>query len=312
MENEGMRNVASHIVRELEGMCTLRRSALGNPALCLKNSIGADATVIFARASAKTAALAKILRTVCRNLWFVLVQKPEDSFMQKMGKTAAKLSYFTIIPEDADELCALGAVVKPLGVGINRDKFRPTGSAEEIAELREKYGFAQDKPLVIHVGHLSAGRGLEEFLHLPKEKYQRLVVASGMFNSDEVEAALTADGVRIIKEYLPDVSEVYRMADAYLFPTRSAQFVISIPLSVTEALACGVPVVAFGGVAGMKMIEAAQDAVITVSDSTEIEDAVRSVIEKNSGERHDLLQNFGAWNDAAREMFEGLFAGREN
>ena len=71
---------------------------------------------------------------------------------------------------------------------------------------------------------------------------QRMVVASGMFEDENVIRILNEARVKIHKGYLENVEEVYQMADAYLFPTRSAEFVISIPLSVMEALSCGVPV----------------------------------------------------------------------
>ena len=70
---------------------------------------------------------------------------------------------------------------------------------------------------------------------------QRMVVASGMFEDENVVRILNEAKVKIHKGYLENVEEVYQMADAYLFPTRSAEFVISIPLSVMEALSCGVP-----------------------------------------------------------------------
>ncbi len=306
MENEGMRNVASHIVRELEGMCTVRRSGLGSPAQCLKNSIGADAVLIFARASAKTAYLAKALRFICPKVYFILVQKPEVSFMKKMRRCADRFSYFTILPKDGEELRALGASVRPLAVGIDKDKFRPAENEAEILSLRRKYGFDEDKPLVLHVGHLSAGRGLEEFLRLPKDRFQRLVVASGMFNSDEVEKRLLDDGVTVINEYLPDVSEIYRMADVYLFPTRSTEFVISIPLSVMEALACGIPVVAFRGVAGLGMINATEGSLVAVSDSRELEDTVAGLAERYFGNCKNLLMNTGSWADSAKRLLDGI------
>lgn len=308
MENEGMRNIASHIVRELEGMCTVRKSALGSPVQCLKNSFGADAVLIFARASAKTAYLAKALRLICPKVYFVLVQKPEAAFLKRMRKIADRFSYFTILPKDGEELRALGASVRPLAVGIDKDKFRPAENEAEILSLRRKYGFDEEKPIVLHVGHLSEGRGLEEFLHLPKDKFQRIVVASGMFNNDKVEKKLLDDGVAVIKEYLPDVSEIYRMADVYLFPTRSAEYVISIPLSVTESLACGTPVVAFRGVAGIGMINAADGALVAVSNSSELEVVVAETAERYFGNCKNLLANIGSWVDSAKRLLDDISA----
>lgn len=303
LENEGMRNVASHMIKELQGLCTVRLSALGNPVECVKNSIGADAVLIFARASVKTAYLAKMVRLFCKKVYFILVQKPESVFIKKLGANIKKLSFFTIIPEDADDVRGLGCSVYPLSVGINKEKFHPVKDAAEKSELRKKYGFDDEFPLVLHVGHLSPGRGLEEFLHLPKDKFYRLVVASGMFNGDEVEKTLTENGVTILKEYLPDVSEVYRMADVYLFPTKSAEFVISIPLSVMEALSCGIPVVSFNGVAGIKLLKNHTDHIYSVNDSAELEGITEEIIRKNYESLGTLLRDIPDWTNAAKELY---------
>lgn len=309
VENEGMRNIATHMIRELQGKCTVRQSPLGSPYACVKNTVGADAVLIFTRASAKTAILGKLLRLLCKNVYFVLVQKPEPAFMDKMGQGIAKFSFFTIAPDDAAEVREKGAVVYPLEVGIKKEKFRPANDAAEVSELRRRYGFSDDVPLVLHVGHLSEGRGLEEFLHLPKEKFQRLIVASGMFGSDEQEKKLLDDGVVILKEYLPDVSEVYRMADVYLFPTRSADHVISIPLSVTEALACGTPVVAFDGVAGLDMImPTVNEALVKITDSAQLEDAVSTAADRFIDNRRNLLGGMCGWDEVAASLLEKLSA----
>ncbi len=307
LENEGMRNVASHMIKELEGICNVKLSALGNPVECMKNSIGADAVLVFARAAAKTAFLAKVVRIFCKKVYFVLVQKPEPVFIEKLGKSIKKFSFFTSVPEDAEEVRSLGCTVYPLSIGINKMKFHPAVNADEKSALRKKYGFTDDMPLVIHVGHLSQGRGLEDFTHLPKERFQRLVVASGMFNGDEVERALAEDGVTILKEYLPDVSEVYRMADVYLFPTKSAEFVISVPLSVMEALSCGIPVVAYDKVAGIRMLKEHTDSIYYVNGPTEIEAVTEGILKNSSDGFGDLISDIPEWSDAAKELYDILF-----
>ena len=55
-------------------------------------------------------------------------------------------------------------------------------------------------------------------------------------------------GVRVISQYLP-IAEAYHLADGYIFPARDEVAAIGLPLSVLEALACNLPVVAtpFGG-----------------------------------------------------------------
>lgn len=298
-ENEGMRNIATHMTECLAEKHTLRSSALGKPFQCIKNSIGADAVIIFARAFSKTAILARILRLFCKRVYFILVQKPEKAFFGNLGRVK-HFGYFTLVPADGEEIRRRGGRVRNIPVGINKEKFRPAISEHEKFDIRRKYGFENDMPLVLHVGHMSVGRGLEEFLRLPKDKYQRVVVASGMFNDATVEKILTDDGVHIIKEYLPDVSEVYRMADVYFFPTVSAEYVISMPLSVTEALSCGIPAVALKGVPGIDLLsEHHSDAVYTVSSPDSIEEAVDTALTVYFVGCRDLLRGIPEWSAAA-------------
>lgn len=305
-----MRNIATHMVENLEKMCTVRSSSLGNPIQCMKNSVGADAVLIFARASSKTAILGKVLRRICKKVCYFLVQRPEKGFIQKIGK-AKKFEYFAILPKDGEEIIKRGGRVRAIPVGIDREKFRPALNENEKIDIRRKYGFTEELPLVIHVGHLSKGRGLEEFRHLPKEKFQRVVVVSGMFNDPEVEKMLINDGVHIIKEYLPDVSEVYRMADVYLFPTKSTEYVISIPLSVMEALSCGIPAVAFRGVPGVGLIsEYHSDAVFAVDDPAELPDMAENLARRYFGGCRSLLHDVPEWSVAATVLLNGI-AGEE-
>lgn len=172
-----------------------------------------------------------------------MVQKPDSDFMARNNKHPLKCSYLSITEGDMKDVKVVSGCKKKLfSVGIKAEKFAPV-SAEQRKMLKQKYGFDPSKPLVIHVGHCSKGRGLEDFAKI--HTAQRMVVASGMFEDENVVRILNEAKVKIHKGYLENVEEVYQMADAYLFPTRSAEFVISIPLSVMEALSCGVPVIGY-------------------------------------------------------------------
>ena len=60
---------------------------------------------------------------------------------------------------------------------------------------------------------------------------------------------LSAAGVVVVREVLPDIQELYQLADCYVFPVEHELACAEVPLSVLEALACGLPVVStpFGG-----------------------------------------------------------------
>ena len=182
-----------------------------------------------------------------------------------------------------------GCRKKLFSVGIKADKFAPV-SAEQQKKLKQKYGFDPSKPLVIHVGHCSKGRGLEDFAKI--HTAQRMVVASGMFEDENV--------IRIHKGYLENVEEVYQMADAYLFPTRSAEFVISIPLSVMEALSCGVPVIGYKSFENLNELTGSEGAITLIDNAEQLDEVLPEVIEKKSD--HSLLEKTGSWCEVAQSV----------
>src|SRR5262249_13492498 len=73
-----------------------------------------------------------------------------------------------------------------------------------------------------------------------------------------------AHGVVVIDGYVPDVEELYRLADCYVFPTVSPGSAVALPLSILEALASDLPVVStafgalserFGAAPGLDLVE---------------------------------------------------------
>lgn len=300
--NEGMRNIATHITSCIAdgGANKVRLSPLSSPLVCMKNSIGADATVIFARGTEKTAVLAKLVRRLCRRVYFVLVQPPEEKFAEVLGRDVCRMKYFAITPGDGAAIEALGGEVRPLPVGIDSEKFSPAADRTEVVRLREKYSVAAERPLVLHVGHISSGRGLEAFLKLPGDRFERLVVASGMFPNEDVRRSLEANGVKILTGYLECIEELYRMADVYLFPTVDQNFVISVPLSVMEALSCGTPAVCLDGIAGLRSIPAEAGTLSIIGDEGELEAAVTAAVSAKS--YCSCLVSPASWADAAAVM----------
>lgn len=298
--NEGMRNVATHLAREFEKENTVLYSGLKQIPQIVLNSKRADVTIIFARANKLVYSLTSIVTKLCKNTWIVLVQKPDAEFMAKNNKHPLKCSYLSITEGDMKDVKTLpGAQKKFFSVGIRADKFTPV-SNERQKELKKKYGFDEAKPLVIHVGHCSKGRGLEDFAKIGTA--QRMVVASGMFEDENVVRLLNEANVRIHKGYLENVEEIYQMADAYLFPTRSAEFVISIPLSVMEALSCGVPVIGYRSFENLKEIRGTTGSVTLIDDANQLDSVLPEVIKKKCD--HSLLEKPESWGGVAHMVLK--------
>lgn len=139
----------------------------------------------------------------------------------------------------------LGKRAIRLQTGVSTQRFVPVDAAKKAA-LREKYGVPADKPVVLHVGHLTDGRNLSQLLKLDDRFHIVLVVSSFKLNvkDDELRQQLLArENVTLIEHYVPAVEEIYQLSDVYFFPVVEAYNCIDVPLSALEAASCGKPVV---------------------------------------------------------------------
>ena len=296
--NEGMRNIATHISHAFEKDHTVIYSGLRQLPKIVFDSKKTDVTFIFAWADKRIYELVRAVSVICPHVWVVLVQKPDQEFLELTREKPLGCSYLYIFDDDVKGLTvAEGRELRRFSVGINAEKFVPPANIDTRA-LKEKYGFDPDKPLVLHVGHCSRGRGLEDFLQI--KGAQRLIIASGMFEDDALVKALEDDGVTIMSGYLENVEEIFQMSDAYLFPTRSSDNVISIPLSVMEALACGVPVIGYRTFSNLDSIGCTDGAVTFIDSPEEIDSVLPDVIAKKSND--SMLRNTGSWSDTAAEI----------
>lgn len=296
--NEGMRNVATHIAKAFEKDHEVRYSGLKSVGSIIRNSRACDVTMIFARANKLVYWLSRIVAMFSKNVWIVCVQKPDADFTALVQKHPLKANYLTIVEKDLDEIVLRSGYRKELfSVGIKADKFCPVDKDRQ-AELKAKYGFSPDRPLVIHVGHCSAGRGLEDFAAITDA--DRMVVASGMFENAETAKTLEDAGVKIHKGYLEHVEEIYQMADVYLFPTHSTEFVISIPLSVMEALSCGVPVIGYKDFQNLAAIPAESGAVTLINNQDELNEAIMKAAKRKADRSY--LTSPKTWGQVADDV----------
>lgn len=114
-------------------------------------------------------------------------------------------------------------------------------SACERHEARERLGLPHDQPVFLHVGHATRGRNLLALGPLSAEGVLMLVLSphSPMLR----EVLPEGPGVRSVHERVT-VSDYYRAADVYVFPTVDRHSTIGVPMSIVEAVANGLPVVA--------------------------------------------------------------------
>lgn len=300
--NEGMRNVATHIARAFETDHKVYYSGLKDIGSIIRNSRCCDITMIFARANKLVYWLTWLVTFFSKNVWIICVQKPDADFTALTKKHPLKVNYLTLVGKDLDRIIfRQGFGKKVFEAGIKADKFCPIDE-ERQKKLKQKYGMDPEKPLVIHVGHCSAGRGLEDFAAITDA--QRMVVASGMFESSDTVTCLKRAGVKIHTGYLEHVEEIYQMADVYLFPTHSTEYVISIPLSVMEALSCGVPVIAYKDFSNLSEIPAADGAITLIGDKCELNKTVCRIAKKK--QNHSFLKHPKTWEAVADDVLKNV------
>ncbi len=143
------------------------------------------------------------------------------------------------------QLAQLGAETEFLPAGVDLDRFRlPTPEARE--KQRAELGVTPGQRFVLHVGHLNRRRmDAEEVARIAQLGGYRVVVVGSTSTPQDPDLVrdLQAAGCEVVSEFLPDIEQLYGAADVYLFPTRDQRSSIGVPLSVLEALACGLPVV---------------------------------------------------------------------
>lgn len=204
---------------------------------------------------------AKMRSTALRTLMVSLFAPGRVMLLQSMFSPMGKLAKLLMKLSRAKMICLsessyryyrrkLGHQAMYMQAGVDMEKFQPS-SPEKKAELREKYGLPQDKPVVLHVGHLKSGRNIGQFLKLDR-KFQGVLVTS-THRPDQQEPELgeklkEKSNLTLLQDFYPDIQEVYCLADVYFFPVEHQKSCIDVPLSALEAAACGIPVVttAFG------------------------------------------------------------------
>jgi alpha-1,6-mannosyltransferase len=146
----------------------------------------------------------------------------------------------------ADDLRALGVPnVRTVGLGVDLDTFRPLDGSPAID--RTRLGIAPEVPLGIYTGRFCAEKRLDVILagheRIPLARRPHLLLVGGGPHAERLRR-LAAERPRLtITEYVHDRSALAHLvasADFYVAPGPGETF----GLSIAEAMACGLPVVA--------------------------------------------------------------------
>ena len=272
LENEGMRNIATHLSREFEKEHTVTYSSLKDVPSIIRNGRKSDITLVFARLVKSVYYMLRFLRPFLNKVCVVCVQPVSDEFSTLNCKHKVADYCLALCRSDAEKAFD-DSIIHTFPVGINTEKFKVNTDSRQ--ELCEKLNLPSDKTIVLHVGHCSKGRYLEEMVTLDKSKYHPIIIASGMFDDDDTIKTLQDGGVDLRFGFVESIEDYYNCADVYFFPTKSSEFVISVPLSCMEALSCGTPVVAYNSFDKLSLIKTTDSKAFVLIDTLqELPDAV--------------------------------------
>lgn len=140
-----------------------------------------------------------------------------------------------------------GKVCYVPGVGIDLKKFRATDAARRECRSRisAEFGIPEDAVILLSVGEVNKNKNhrlaIEALGMVQGKKIYYFVCGRGPL-SEELKALAIQNGLRnrfILTGYRDDVADFYRAADIFIFPSLRE----GLPVSVMEAMACGLPVI---------------------------------------------------------------------
>lgn len=130
------------------------------------------------------------------------------------------------------------------GVGINIDRFRDV-SVDRSAKRRE-LGIPEDAVVLLSVGELNANKNqqvvIQAMAKLHRSDLHYMIAGVGSKADDLIKLA---ESLGIAKQvhllgYRTDVAELYRTADAFVFPSYREGLSVSIMEAMTSGLPCAV------------------------------------------------------------------------
>ncbi len=224
----------------------------------------------------------------------IAMQSPMGTLSKILMKRSR--AHFMLLSEESHKRFAdaLGSHrVTYIKTGVDTKKFVPVSSCT-AQERKMKYHLDPKLPVVLHVGHLNAGRNIGSLLKIDP-KYQIVLVVSTLTKGEQDETLrrqlLCCSNIRIMDSYIPEIEEIYQMADVYYFPVAEYGKCIDVPLSCLEAAACNKPVIttrygemrAFEGKPGFVFVDSFDEnsinAAINEALQTEPVDTRASVLE---------------------------------
>jgi glycosyltransferase involved in cell wall biosynthesis len=184
---------------------------------------------------------------------------------------------------------ASGAAAVVAASGIERDDVAAAGvvPAERIhvrgngfpepyevpAASRAELGIPEDSPVILYVGRIAAGKGIDRLVAALQELPDAHLVLVGPDDRHGVADGLGGARVHVVGPTKGPPLALYRLADVFVLPSAGESF----GMVAAEAAAAGTPVVVTNRCGIADFLEDGE-ALVVPDDGTAILDAVRSVL----------------------------------
>lgn len=251
----------------------------------------------------------RILKSFCPNTKIAMVAVQSCSWQtweHALIKICRPDIVLTPLTDVLERLNSFGINSDFLPFGVDLNKFCPINNDLRRIELRKKYGISVEGRLFLHTGQITEKRNVRLLSQLQGDERQVIVIGSSSSNllgfphDSDLISELRKKGVIVWVEHFPNIEEIYQMADCYIYPVFNETGGIGFPLSVVEALACGIPVVTsrYGGL-DVTFNESA--AIRFANNNDEIISLAMDVSPKQSNYARMLVKGLG-WDSIADRL----------
>lgn len=207
-------------------------------------------------------------------------------FGYPLERILAPVTDVLITINDADlqmaktHLTACGAIARTHGIGVDLTKFRNCAlTASEHIGYRQKLGIAPDDFVMVYVAELSRNknqRSLLDVLSIVRESIPgaKLLLIGPDRENGRLQNLAKRRGLSGYVRFLgwrDDIPQLLRISNVYTASSRSE----GLGMNVIEAMACGIPVVAFRNRGHCEIISSGSNGLLTEQgDCAEMAEAV--------------------------------------
>ncbi len=229
--------------------------------------------------------LSRLIKTYLggRHLILSVLQSPGKDRLSRFFLKYLKPDLYLI---QSGNTCSLfktmGLKYSYLSNGVDTNRFYQADDKLK-STLRSRYNISPDAFVVLHVGHLIRGRNLSMVAQLQRYDNVQVIIVSDPGTDDpksKVLEELLAGNCIVLSEYFENIHELYQLSDCYVFPTIDEKYCIETPLSILEAMACGLPVITtrFGALEDLLQ---AGDGIYFTDDETDLHRYFNHIRENN-------------------------------